>query len=253
MAMMHCTFASAVLMRQCAMNVFIPERPHSDGKKGFPVLYLLHGRSDNEETYTFQGVNRLFRDRELIVVMPDGARSFYTDMVSGERYWTFVSEELPRLVSVMFPARTEREATFAAGLSMGGYGALKLGLRHPERFSRIAAMSSVADIGWAGRPEGGMSDTEVNAIFGSRTAMLGGENDLFHLAEGFAPDAVRPELWMRCGTEDILIAENRAFRDHLQKLGHWRLDYREGPGSHTWEYWLGVMPSLLDFLEGKAQ
>lgn len=253
MALLHCSFTSLVLQRKCSMNVFVPEAPHSDGKPGFPVLYLLHGRSDDENTYLQCGVNRLLQGHELLVVMPDGARSFYSDMVSGERYWTFLSEELPRLLKVMFPVRTERESTFAAGLSMGGYGALKLGLRHPERFAKIAAMSSVADIGWVGRPEGGMADVEVQAIFGSRTGMLGGENDLFHLARGFAPDAARPELWMRCGVDDILIQENRAFRAHLENLGGWKLDYRESAGAHTWDFWLGVMPELLDFLEGKNQ
>lgn len=251
MALLNCNFASMVLMRDCAMNVFVPEKPHSDGKPGFPVIYLLHGRSDDENAYVHNGIYRYLREREFMVVMPDAARSFYTDMASGEPYWTFVSEELPRLVQTMFPARTDRANTFAAGLSMGGYGALKLGLRQPERFAKIAAMSAVADIGWVGRPEGGMDDTEVAAIFGSRTGMLGTDDDLFELLKRFTPGATRPELWMRCGVDDGLVTTNREFRDRAAAAGGWKIDYRELPGVHDWNFWLGVMPELLDFFTAK--
>ena len=95
MAIMHTLFSSATLKRRCAMNVFVPEKPHSDGKPGFPVVYLLHGRSDDENSYADHGIRALCEKYEFIVVMPDGARSFYCDMKSGEKYWTFISEELP--------------------------------------------------------------------------------------------------------------------------------------------------------------
>lgn len=250
MALIRCSFTSAVLMRDCAMHVFVPETPHSDGRPGFPVLYLLHGRSGDHSAYVRYGIRKFCRGRECIVVMPDAARSFYTDMVAGEKYWTFVSEELPRLIQAMFPARAGRDQTFAAGLSMGGYGALKLGLRHPERFGKIAAMSAVTDIGWVGRPEGGMSDVEVAAIFGSRTAMTGTDNDLLELPGRFAPGAVRPELWMRCGGDDVLIEYNREFRNRLAAAGGWKLDYGETPGAgHNWDFWLSQLPAMLDFIE----
>jgi len=252
MALIRCSFASAVLMRDCTMHVFVPEKPHSDGKSGFPVIYLLHGRSDDENAYVRYGIYRYLRGRECIVVMPDGARSFYTDKVSGEKYWTFVSEELPRLIQTMFPARAGRDQTFAAGLSMGGYGALKLGLRHPERFGKIAALSAVTEIGWVGRPEGNMEDAEVAAIFGSRTGMLGTDNDLFELLRRFAPGAIRPELWMRCGSDDVLIEYNREFRTRIAAASGWRLDYSETPGAgHNWDFWLSQFSAMLDFIENK--
>ena len=248
MAIMHTLFTSAVLMRRCAMNVYVPEKPHSDGKAGFPVVYLLHGRSDDENSYADHGIRALCEKFEFIVVMPDGGRSFYTDMKNGEQYWTFLTEELPALIKVMFPARTDRESTFAAGLSMGGYGALKLGLRHPERFSRIGAMSAVADIGWAGREAGGMSDLEIGAIFGSRTGMLGGENDLFELLKKPAPACGRPQLRMRCGDADILIGENREFVRRAAAAGNWDLDYEETPlAAHTWEFWMAQLPGIFEF------
>ena len=248
MAIMHCLFTSATLMRRCAMNVFVPEKPHSDGKPGFPVVYLLHGRSDDENSYADHGIRALCEKYQFIVVMPDGSRSFYSDMVCGQNYWKFISEELPRLTGTMFPARTGRENTFAAGLSMGGYGALKLGMRCPERFGKIGAMSAVADIGWAGRPEGCMSDVEVASIFGSRTGMLGGDDDLFVLMQKPAPACGRPELLLRCGDADILIAENREFVKRLQQTGGWKFDYAETPGAgHTWEFWMEKLMEIFDF------
>ena len=248
MAIMHTLFFSNTLKRRCAMNVYVPERPHSDGKAGFPVVYLLHGRSDDENSYADHGIRALCEKYELIVVMPDGARSFYCDMHSGEKYWTFISEELPEKISVMFPIRKDRANTFAAGLSMGGYGALKLGMKYPERFAKIGAMSAVADISWAGRKEGNMSDQEVISIFGSRTAMTGSEDDLFVLLEKPAPECGRPEIMMHCGTADILIKENREFVQRAQTAGNWQLYYKETPDAvHTWSYWMVVLEEIFDF------
>ncbi len=248
MAIMHTLFTSLTLMRRCAMNVFVPEKPHSDGKAGFPVVYLLHGRSDDENSYADHGIRALAEKYEFIIVMPDGSRSFYSDMICGQKYWTFIAEELPQLIATMFPARTDRASTFATGLSMGGYGALKLGLRQPERFSKVASMSAVADIGWVGRAEGNMSDVEVASIYGSRTGMLGGDDDLFELLKRPAPACGRPELMVRCGDADILINENREFVKRAEAAGNWSVDYAECPGAgHSWDYWMGTLPEILDF------
>lgn len=248
MAIMHTLFFSNTLKRRCAMNVYVPEWPHKDGKAGFPVVYLLHGRSDDENSYADHGIRALCEKYQFIVVMPDGGRSFYMDTFAGEKYWTFLTEELPRLVSVMFPARQDRSNTFAAGLSMGGYGALKLGMRFPEKFAKIGAMSAVADISWAGRKEGMMCDQEIISIFGSKTAMIGTEDDLFTLLEKPVPQCGRPELMMRCGTADILIEENREFVRRAAAAGNWSVDYKETPDAiHTWTYWMPTLEEIFDF------
>lgn len=248
MAVMRCLFTSNVLMRRCTMNVFVPEKPHPDGKPGFPVIYLLHGRSGDENSYCDRGLRAIAEQYSFVIVMPDGARSFYCDMVSGEKYWQFVSSELPELVKTMYPVRTERSQTFAAGISMGGYGALKLGLTFPERFSRIMALSAVADTAWVGKPQGGMFDDEVAAIFGSRTGMIGTDNDLFELLKRPAPACGRPQIALRCGDADGLVNENRDFVKHAEAAGNWDIDYVESPGhGHNWDYWNGVFPEIFDF------
>ncbi len=131
---------------------------------------------------------------------------------------------------------------------MGGYGALKLGLRMPEKFGKIGAMSAVADIGWAGRKEGCMCDQEIISIFGSHTAMLGTDDDLFELLKRPAPACGRPDIMMRCGDKDILIEENREFIRRASEAGNWNIDYAETPGAgHSWEFWMDKLVEIFDF------
>lgn len=248
MPVMHTRFSSKVLGHQCSMNIFVPDTAHPDGKAGFPVVYLLHGRGDDECSYTDHGMRIVCEKFPFIVVMPDGSRSFYTNLLSGERYWDLISEEIPQLIQTVTPARKERLNTFAAGLSMGGYGALKLGLTYPERFGKIGAMSAVADIAWVGRKAGGMSDAEVNNLFGSRTGMTGTENDLFTLLEKPVPASGRPELMLRCGDADGLVDDNREFVRRAQLAGNWQVDYAETPGiGHCWEFWMEKIVEIFDF------
>ncbi len=247
MAVMRCLFTSTTLMRRCTMNVFVPETPHPDGKPGFPVIYLLHGRSGDENSYVDHGLRPIAEKHHFIVVMPDAARSFYTNMASGEKYWTFISEEVPKLVKTMFPARTERSETFAAGISMGGCGTLKLGLLFPERFSKLAVLSALTDTAWVGRKEGGMSDTEVASIYGSRTGMIGTDDDILELLKRPVPACGRPELMMRCGDADMLIEINREFVKRAASV-NWQIDYAEEAGKiHNWDYWTPLLPEIFEF------
>lgn len=135
MAFIQCGFHSDVLGRACAMNVILPQKVKTQigmassgsGRKDYPVVYLLHGLSDDHTIWSRRSsIERYAAEYEVAVVMPNGERGFYTDMVEGYRYWTMLSEELPEIVCNLFPVSPRREDTFAAGLSMGGYGALKL-------------------------------------------------------------------------------------------------------------------------------
>ena len=236
MAIMHTLFFSNILKRRCAMNVYVPETPHKDGKPGFPVVYLLHGRSDDENSYADHGIRPLCEKYQFIAVMPDGDRSFYCDMHSGEKYWTFISEELPRLISVMFPARTDRANTFAAGLSMGGYGALKIGLTYPERYAGVAAFSAVTDIvGFVERMKANAG--YWNAIFGGVEGLENSPHDLFYLAKKAKDEAKPlPRMYLWCGTEDSLLSHTERMRDCLLSLGY-PLRHSLTQGNHSWPYW----------------
>ena len=132
------------------VNVIIPE----NSKEPPAVLYLLHGLSDDQSAWTRRtSIERYVGDKNLAVIMPTTYRGYYTDMANGYRYWTYISEELPEKMRRIFRLSSEREKTFAAGLSMGGYGALKLGLRQPERFAAVAGFSSAAAMTSASRTD----------------------------------------------------------------------------------------------------
>src|SRR5438874_3796642 len=133
MALFQCSFFSDVLALSVSAHVLIPQQTSrqvglsSAVKPGgkFAVLYLLHGLSDDHTIWMRRtSIERYAAVKNLAVVMPAAARSFYQDMASGPRYWTYLSEELPALMQSFFPISNARERTFAAGLSMGGYGAL---------------------------------------------------------------------------------------------------------------------------------
>ncbi|MFD0818010.1 alpha/beta hydrolase, partial [Micromonospora zhanjiangensis] len=154
MALMRCDFFSETLGLNTSMTVLLPQRTATQiGMSGAtrdgdpPVLYLLHGLSDDDTIWLRRtSIERYVAPLGLAVVMPQVARSFYTDEANGNRYWTFLSEELPELCRSFFRLSDRREDTFVAGLSMGGYGALRWALRAPHRFAAAASLSGALDL-----------------------------------------------------------------------------------------------------------
>src|SRR4051795_10646195 len=149
-----------------------------------PVLYLLHGLSDDHTAWLRNtSIDRYAAARGLAVVMPQVQRSFYADEVHGGRYWTFLSEELPEVVGSFFRVSTRREDTYVAGLSMGGYGALKWALREPHRFAAAASLSGALDLAYIQefdlRPH---IRALVARVFPDRK-VAGGDEDLLHLVK----------------------------------------------------------------------
>ena len=184
--------------------------------------------------------------------MPAVERSFYQDMASGPRYWTFVSEELPALCERFFPLSAAREDNFAAGLSMGGYGALRLGLGRPEKFAAAASLSGALDMPRrakeAGKTGSRIDKAEWVGILGPELEMEGTDADLNFLAQKLAASGkTKPSLFIACGTEDDLIPENRAFRKQLDAV-HLPVTYEESPGAHDWGYWDAQIQRVLDWL-----
>src|SRR5690242_20985985 len=132
------------------MTVLLPDRParrRMRRRAGPATLYLLHGLGDDDTAWTrYTGLERYVETLDLAVVMPQAHRSFYTDGARGNPYWTFLSKELPDRVRAFFRLSDRPEDTFVAGLSMGGYGALKWALREPARFAAVASMSGALDM-----------------------------------------------------------------------------------------------------------
>ncbi len=177
MAHLRCDFYSDSLNLSTSMTVILPQQTSTQiGMAGRafeglpPVLYLLHGLSDDDTIWLRRtSIERYAAPLGLAVVMPQVHRSFYTDEVYGQRYWTFLSEELPHLVAGFFRISERRQDTFVAGLSMGGYGAWKWALRQPERFAAAATLSGAVDL-TSGRSRRVRSEDPMlfDRVFGSR-------------------------------------------------------------------------------------
>jgi putative tributyrin esterase len=219
----------------------------------YATLYLLHGLSDDHTIWLRRtSIERYAAAKNLAVVMPAAGRSFYQDMANGAKYWTFLSEELPALCQQWFPLSARREDNFAAGLSMGGYGAMRLGLGRPGQFAAAASLSGALDLARrlreAGREGSRISKAEWIGIFGPELNGEGTEADLFTLAQrvSVAPGP-KPRLYLCCGTEDELLGDNHAFRQHLDSV-NLENTYEEGPGQHEWGYWDRQIQRLIEWL-----
>lgn len=253
MALMQCDFFSDVLGLSTSMTVILPQAVKTQiGMKGVslkdkhPTLYLLHGLSDDHSIWTRRtSIERYVAEMDLAVVMPQVHRSYYCDMEYGMRYWTFLTEELPAVARSFFPLSADREDNFAAGLSMGGYGALKWALRKPESLAAAASLSG--GVNRARKPDNPLWQRDYHLVFGDRP-VAGTDDDLFDLVHRLdAGSGPKPKFYQCCGTEDFVYQDNRLFREEWKKT---KLDftYEEGPGTHEWGYWDAKIRDVLKWL-----
>lgn len=247
------TAYSHALEMEVDFYVILPEDAKGligmDGKASptCQTLYLLHGMSD-DHTIWFRrtSIDRYASEKGIAVVMPAADLSFYTDMAHGEKYWQFIAKELPALCRSFFPMLSpRREDTFVCGLSMGGYGALKCGLRGYDTFSWAAGLSSATDIVSTSLENGGRKGLWRD-IWGDEAAAF---DDLMQAAADYAqmPSAPPVHFYLWCGTEDFLYQANLRFRDHARNLGL-ALTYEESPGDHRWQYWDEKIQRVLEWL-----
>ncbi|MDD3276658.1 MAG: alpha/beta hydrolase family protein [Kiritimatiellales bacterium] len=253
MALFQCSFFSDALKISTSMNVILPQKStqqigmESTASKAPAVLYLLHGLSDDHSIWLRRtSIERYVANLPLAVVMPACNRSFYTDMArGGAAYWTFISEELPQIVQSFFNVSNDWKNTFVAGLSMGGYGAFKLALTHPERYAAAASLSGCLDINTVAAERKAAGQDEYENIFGPLDQLPGSANDLLALIDRF-PETAKTKFYQCCGTADFLYQENLTFRDHAKKLD---LTYEEHQDMvHDWGYWDRQIQSVLKWL-----
>lgn len=244
MAFCQVQWHSKVLGKALGLNAILPEV----GKPPYPVFYLLHGLSDDHTIWHRRTrLEWYVRDLPLIVVMPDGFRGFYTNHDNGPAYATYMAEELPAFVERAFPARRDRAGRCIGGLSMGGYGALRLALGYPEVYASAHSHSGALAFGHDPLQLNTSFSREWQLVIGDAPA--GSAHDLFALAETRRREGNAPALRIDCGTEDFLIEPNRRFTAHLKQIG---LDheYAEYPGAHSWDYWDLHIQEALQFHAG---
>jgi putative tributyrin esterase len=252
MAHIRCDFFSEVLNLSTSMTVILPQQTKTQigmENKQFgtkhQTLYLLHGLSDDDTIWTRRtSIERYVAPLGLAVVMPQVQHSFYTDMKYGNKYWTFLTEELPFIARSFFPLSEAREDNFVAGLSMGGYGAFKWALNHPEQICAAASLSGATDMADLNSRSG--IESVYRLVFGDED-ISGTEHDLFALIEKNATNKQKPLLYQCCGTEDFLYEDNIRFTQHCKKKGY-PLTTSYSPGEHEWGYWDRQIQEILKWL-----
>ncbi len=254
MSFFQCCFHSDCLGMGVNVNVILPQGAvrsqigmdsAGDGEKLPPVLYLLHGLSDDQTIWMRRSsIERYASERGIAVVMPCGNRSFYCNTVDGMRFYDYISEELPALIGRSFRVSQRREDTAIGGLSMGGYGALRIGLLNPQKYCAIAPLSAVIRAEWVKEVNPALSRADFGDI-----ALTGTQYDLFHLVEKLVGDKAlpKPVIYQACGEQDGFLADNLRFRDHLTANGI-APKWVAAPGTHCWEFWDARIREVLAWL-----
>ena len=261
MAFIQMNVFSESLMRTVNVNVILPaDKLHFPGTpvqdpRPYRTLYLLHGVFGSQVDWV-NGTNiqRYAEEKDLCVVMPAGENMFYVDQeASHALYGEFVGKELVELTRKMFPLSEKKEDTFIAGLSMGGYGALRNGLKYSDTFGYIGGLS-VANI--VEGIEKRTNDTPfflasrayAESFFGDLDKVAESDKNIKWIARRLHEEnKTSAKLFIACGVEDSLLEINRDLRDTLRGYG-FSVDYTEAPGAHEWDFWNKHIKEFIDWL-----
>ena len=253
MAFLQIQFFSGALNVASTVNVILPEANQGIGLEAgasdqLPgVLYLLHGYSDDHSIWMRRtSVERYAAAHNLAVIMPAVNHSFYCNEAHGERYWDYVSEELPATMHRFLRLSDRPEDTFVAGLSMGGYGAMRLALTYPERFAAAASFSGAVQIERILTHHA--KDGRAAAIFGRKKDVAGTEVDLFWLMKKNAAAERKPRLYVSCGTKDFLYGSHQEFVPALRENGWDVTRYDEPDAVHEWGFWDREIRKFIEFM-----
>ena len=243
MAYIRCDYSSQMLKMNTSMIVLLPDQVDLSQ---VPVVYLLHGLTDNCTGWTrFSAVERYAREHGAAVVMPEVQRSFYTDMKLGVNYFSYILKELPEFCHRTFGLSQQRNLNFIMGLSMGGYGALKCALTAPEQYAGCASFSAVTDIVGGVQQSLHCEMDEYQAIFGAQLKVPE-SCDLFALTRNASPEAM-PRLFVTCGEQDTLYPENVRLAE-LFKAGNFDVSFHHWEGVHSWDFWDRSIKMAMDAL-----
>ena len=242
------TFYSNALGKQSQMLVYVPDNLNL---APFKVVYQLHGYSDDATMWMWRSnISRYAEERGLMIVCPDGGKGYYTNSYQADEYYEDHILETVEFIDKVFNTSKKKEDRFIGGLSMGGYGAMKIGLKNTDKFNSIAVHSAVMDIkdfykvAYDNNEEARIK--RFNAIFGP-LENLKDEDDLFYLVEKYGKNI---NIRFDCGTEDFLFLNNEDMNKFMNEKGI-KHTYETFPGCHCWDYWDAHVPAALDFHLGK--
>ncbi len=252
MALIQVNYLSQALFRTVPVNVILPvdrfdadtDRYLNGKERRYKTLYLLHGLLGNYTDWVSQTrIQKWAEEKNLAVVMPSGDNAFYFNArTPWNDYGTFIGKELVEMTRRMFPLSEKREDTFIAGLSMGGFGALRNGIVYSETFSHVAGLSSAVHI---------FEDTSEeanNGLFDNKEVAAGTDKNPWVAVEKMLSEKrCIPKFYMSCGTKDDLMQANMAFRDFLREKGM-EVTWDEEEYGHDWDFWDSQIKKVLDWL-----
>ncbi len=243
-------FHSVALDREMKYRVLLPCGYKTGGGR-FPVLYLLHGLyGDYLNWDTRTNLERYAEKYEMIVVTPDAGDSWYTNSatVPKDKFEDYIAKDLVAEIDGKFRTLRSRHSRAIAGLSMGGYGALKIALRYHDDFafagSLSGALDAPQDLGDK-RPE---FRDQLLKVFGPSGSAVRAENNVFSLLQSAGPKDL-PYFYLACGSADGLLQINRDFAAQLSSRGA-AYEYHETAGGHAWDYWDRSVQDLLRAVAG---
>lgn len=232
---------SSSMGREVPYRVVLPVDYKTKPDARFGVVYLLHGLTGHFDNWTDKTrLAEYVAAHQFIVVTPEGANGWYTDSVTipNDKYETYIVNDLIPEIDGKYRTLANRENRYIAGLSMGGYGAIKFGLKYPAMFSVAGSFSGALGATSFNETNSGAIGKSMASIFGPADSDTRNANDIFSIVRSLTPDRTRqlPFIYQSCGTEDFLFSNNREFAALLveKKVPH---EYRQHPGGHTWEFW----------------
>ena len=242
-------------MRMAAdVSVLIPDVPlKKDPEKGcqkFQTLYLLHGfTGDHLSWLRGTSIERYADEHQILTVMPSAYNSAYTDMKYGLPYFTYISEELPEMVERLFPSSPCRQDRFVSGMSMGGYGAYKLGLSCPDRFAAIGGIAGSYHAEYRYQGKVNTVATLCEALYGDPPQITPEVHDIFTMLENLKKSGADiPRLYTCCGTEDRRHQDSVDLKEFADRIGV-PLTFEEGHGQHNNEYFDKSIRRVLEWME----
>lgn len=231
---------SRALQGETCLNILLPQELTS---RTYPILYLLHGMYGGPSNWLrYTSLERYVEERQLVVVLPEGKNSFYLDTSPGSLYETYITEELPSLIQRLLPVSDKPEDRFIAGLSMGGYGAVRAALLHPESYGRAGCLSGVLDFKAFFQNLSPEERPNIPDPSDPRT-------DLALLAnQAVAAGKKLPPMFISCGTDDMTYPYYLNARKWLGPLLPAGSVWHTASGGHDWSYWDAHIQDILNWL-----
>ena len=244
---------SKLMAREMPYRVVLPINYKSEKAQRYPVLYLLHGLTGHFDNWTDKSKLAEYAAKyDYMIVTPEGNNGWYSDSatIPNDRYETYITQELIPEIDKNFRTVADRNHRAVAGLSMGGYGSIKFGLKYPQMFALVGSFSGALGAASFSEKNAGGVGKSIDAIFGAEDGENRKSNDIFRMVKEISADKIKdlPFIYLDCGTEDFLFKNNRDFVNLLldKKIPH---EFRQLPGAHDWKFWDAQVQEFFELSE----